>query len=129
MPIFLGWRGSFRPRSCSVTPKEWYTHSYNRQGTWAYARRPWRRDAGKDTHRFPIDISPIVPLQPRSVELHHILGTVSDILEIGKPTPYFRVQDPLDNQKPPKIFPLMQVVEPQTHTPYVRNQSYLSVFY
>jgi FAD binding domain len=64
-------------------------------------------------------------LQPRSLELHHILGTISDVLGTGKPTPHFRVHDPLDNQKPPKIAPLSPFVEPQIHTPYVCNQSYL----
>ena len=73
------------------------------------------------THRFPIDISPHISLQARSLELHHILGSISDVLKIGKPAPHFRAHDPLDNQKPPKIFPLMEFVEPQSHTPYVRN--------
>ena len=66
-------------------------------------------------------------LQPRSLELHHMLGTISDDLSIGKPFPPFKIHDLLDNQ-PPKITPLMPFVEPQIHTPYVRSKSNLSVF-
>jgi hypothetical protein len=56
-----------------------------------------------------------------------MLGTISDILDSAKLYPYFRVHDLLDDQKPPKITPLIPSVEPQIHTPYVRNWSYLSV--
>ena len=36
---FVGWRRSFRPHSCSVTTREWYTRSFNRQAIIAEARR------------------------------------------------------------------------------------------
>jgi hypothetical protein len=68
-----------------------------------------------------MDILPHSCLQPRSLELHHILGIVSDVLSSGKPPPHLRVHDPLDNQKPPKITPFIDFIEPRSHTPYVRN--------
>ena len=56
-------------------------------------------------------------LQPRSLEVHHILGTVSDVLDMAKPLPSVRAHD---SQKQPKIVSL-PFVEPRFHTPYVRN--------
>lgn len=56
MTFFVGWCRPFRPRSCFVTAKEWCTCSYNWQVTRAYTGRTRRWNAGKYTHRFPIDI-------------------------------------------------------------------------
>ena len=60
-------------------------------------------------------------LNPRSQELHHILGTISDVVDISKPVPCVRAHDLLDNQKSPQITRLFPFVEPQFHTPYVRK--------
>ncbi|KAF8806911.1 hypothetical protein BYT27DRAFT_7161509 [Phlegmacium glaucopus] len=56
-------------------------------------------------------------VSPRSLELHHILGTISDVISTGKPLPHFRAHNPVDNQ-PPKITEMMPFVEPTVHTPY-----------
>jgi hypothetical protein len=123
MITFVGWSGPFRPRSCSVITKEWYTCSYNRQGTITQARRTRCWSTSKCTYRFPIDIlASQFFLQPRSLELHHILGTIPDVLSTGKPAHnwHLKVHDLSDIQKPPKINPLPSFVESKIHTPYVR---------
>jgi len=58
-----------------------------------------------------------VGVQPRSLELHHLLGTISHVLGSGKLSSCIRAHDLLDTQKPP-VITTVPFIEPQFHTPY-----------
>ncbi|KAF9038153.1 FAD binding domain-containing protein [Panaeolus papilionaceus] len=56
-------------------------------------------------------------ISPRTIELHHILGTAPKILQAAIPVPLCRFYDPEDGITPLKTFDLMPNKEPTAHTP------------
>ncbi|KJA28211.1 hypothetical protein HYPSUDRAFT_34602 [Hypholoma sublateritium FD-334 SS-4] len=57
-------------------------------------------------------------VSPRSLELHKILGTFSEVYGDGKPIPLRREYDPLDGHKPVKTFPMLPSSDSSAGVPH-----------
>ncbi|PPQ68054.1 hypothetical protein CVT26_007338 [Gymnopilus dilepis] len=58
-------------------------------------------------------------ITPRSLELHRLLGTLSDIMNLAKGIPTMRVYDPADPTKVLKTQIFIPTLEPTPQTPYI----------
>lgn len=106
-----GWCWASWPCTRVIACKEWCARPDHRQTYRLLCRVSWSWNAGKLTVTFfTFLIDPFH--QPRSLELHGLLGTLPDIQARGVPMSDVRLYDPKDGTKVLKDYPFVERAEP-----------------